>query len=355
MLKPTLIAFLLLGSGLLKAQYEAILNDPDVIWAAEIDLTFWIEPEFTAPDSVDAARNLSTLLKLSNTAVAPGDESNLLLASRVLQLLSDEKLPVFAHPDSLRPLTATERDHILNIKDTVSVIDPETGMESNRLVYNCWWPGSIQLLRLRQLLFYREQSDEFELYTLAFAPLLNRNYGSGSAEQYYRFIPFWFKMPPYRRKDAQKRLAEEPNINWARRMRTGTNMPYLDSLHPFKDFKQPIMQQYLNRLREDPDFKVRTGYDWEVMSAADRESYFNKVDTVVTFDPETYEEKLMVVKKHIKGEEVMKLQLVQDWFWDERRKYPIFQLYAFAPMLEKRDDEGNFRFNTPIFWRLARD
>ncbi len=353
--KYGVLLFFILSASFVKAQYEAILNDPDVIWAAEINLTFWIEPEFTAPDSLNSDRNYSTLLKLTNDAADPGDESKVLLATRLLNLLGDEQKQVFAHPDSLRALTPQERDQILNIKDTVTVVDPVTGMESNRLVYNCWTSESIQMMRVRQLLFYRDKTDEFELYTLAFAPLMRRNTGSEFSAAYVRYLPFWFKMPPYHRKESNLSLLDKPNITWARRMRTGTNMPPLDNLHPFKDFKRPVMQQYVNRLREDPKFQVRGGYEWNNMSTEAREQYFTKTDTVVTFDPETYEEKLMIVHNDLTGQELMQLRLVEDWFWDERRRYPIFQLYAFAPMETVRDQDGNPRFNRPIFWRLVRD
>ncbi len=349
------LLFFIFGSSFAKAQYETILNDPDVIWAAEIDLTFWIEPEFTAPDSLNSDRNYSTLLKLTHNAANPGDESKVLLATRLLNLLGDEQKQVFAHPDSLRALTPKERDYVLHLRDTITVVDPETGMESNQLIDNDWSSEYIQMVRVRQLLFYRDKTDEFEQYTYAFAPVLKRNYGSENADSYYRYVPFWFKMPPYRRKDTNQNFLNEPNITWARRMRTGTNMPKLDSLHPFKDFKRPVMQQYINRLREDSKFKVREGFDWEIISAEAREQYFTKTDTVVTFDPETYEEKLLVVHDDLTGQELMQLRLVEDWFWDERRHYPIFQLYAFAPMEIVRDQEGNPRFNRPVFWRLVRD
>jgi hypothetical protein len=252
-------------------------------------------------------------------------------------------------------LTITERDHILNIKDTVTVFDPETYAESNRVVYNCWSAESIQLMRVRQLLFYRDKSDEFELYTLAFAPLLRRNYGSVGQESYLWYTPFWFKMAPYRRKETQRAFMDEPNISLARRMRTGTNMPTLESLKPFKNFKQPVMQQYLNRLSQDASFKVREGMDWAVMPLKDRMHVIISRDSVITFDPETYEEKMVVIDNSMDGQEIMDLRLVQDWLWDDRQTYPVFQLYAFAPLEQVLDDEGNPRFKRPVFWRLVKD
>lgn len=159
-----------LVSSLASGQYEAILKDPDVIWAAEMELTFWIEPEFSAPDSVYSKSNYSTVLKLSNHAIDPADESELLLSNRIFDLLYDDLIPVYARPENQQPLTQRERNTILNIKDTVTKIDPLTGEASISLVYNCWWSGSMQQIRVRQLLFYRDKTDELSWTPLRLRP-----------------------------------------------------------------------------------------------------------------------------------------------------------------------------------------
>lgn len=346
----------LLGlSTTLPAQYETILNDPDVIWAAEIDLVFWLEPEFTYPDSVHAATCTSAQLKIINKATKPDDESELLMGNKLLALLFDESKQVFIHPDSTRPLTWEERAGRVNFLDTITVIDPETFMERNTVVRYCWSGESIKQVRVRQLLFYRQKSDEFELYTHAFAPVLQREYGAQGLEDVYWYNPFWFKMPPYSRKNPYKSFMTDKHITWARRMRTKENMPPLSSLKPFKDFNPPVMQQYLDRVVADPSFKVREQSDWKVIPLSERAKQISGTDTVITFDPETYEEKTSIVQHRLEGSEVMNLRLVQDWLWDERRQYPAFLLYAFAPLEPVRDKDGNLRYKRPIFWRKLDD
>lgn len=340
---------------ILPAQYESILNDPDVIWAAELDLIFWLEPEFTAPDSVYAATCASAQLKMINHATKPDDESELLLGNKLLALLFDESKQVFIHPDSSRPLTWEERAGRVNFADTVTVIDPETFMERNAVIRYCWSGESIQKVRVKQLLFYRQKSDEFELYTHAFAPVLQWEYGALDLESAYWYHPFWFKMPPYSRKNPYKSFMTDKHITWARRMRTRENMPPLNSLKPYKDFKPPVMQQYLDRVVSDPGFKVREQGYWNVIPLSERIKQISGTDTVITFDPETYEEKTTIVHRRLQGSEVMDLRLVQDWLWDERRQYPAFLLYAFAPLEPVRDKDGNLRFKRPIFWRKLDD
>jgi hypothetical protein len=72
---------------------------------------------------------------------------------------------------------------------------------------------------------------------------------------------------------------------------------------------------------------------------------------VVTFDPETYEEKVMVENHSITAESLYRLRLVENWFWDERKKRLKVQLVRFAPMLEVRDDMDNYRFDRPLLYR----
>ena len=344
---------LLLAHSPAAAQYDAILNDPDVIWAAEVDLSFWIEPDFTAPDSAYNQRNYSVPLKILNRTNEINNTANTLLAARLFDLLINEKHPAYSRPDSLRALTSYERNALINILDTITSVDPETFMEHTSVVYNCWSAESIQMLRVRQLVFYRDKSDEFEVYTAAFAPILTRNYGSEDSGAYYTFSPLWFKMPPYSRKEYQKTPnLDDPNISWAGRMSTRGNMPHLAGLHTLKDFKSPVIQQYLNRLIEDPTFDVKDGLNWKTISLADRKAMVSKTDTVVTFDPETYEEKTMVLQTNVTADDLMQLRLTEDWFWDDRKQYMTFRLYAFAPLLDRKDNEGNLRFKEPIFYRL---
>jgi hypothetical protein len=331
-------------------QCRAILDDPDVVWAAVVDLTFWIDPEFTAPDSVYAKSSHSTLLKAINTDPNPEQTGPLLLADRIFRQMTDERVAVYLHPDSLQALTAEQRHQMLNIHDTVTVIDPVTFQETTQTILNCFWSESVQRVRVRQLLFYRDKTDDFEVYTLAYAPLLRRNTAPG--EFYYFSIPFWFKMPAYNAKDAgHVPDLHDKNISWARRMITGTNLPSLDDLKPLKNLKQPVMNQCFSRATTDAKYEVLQGFDWKPLTPQLLTQQLMSEDTIITFDPETYEERVMIEKTAVQGADAMSLRLVQDWFWDERRSRPIFRLYAFAPLKKVFDDNENFRFLQPVFWR----
>ena len=357
LLPPALCQLLLLlFPASASAQYDAILNDPDVIWAAELTLDFVVEPEFIPIDSgvFYEQYNRSVPLKLQNANAATPDEEGVLLASKLLAWCTRPETPVYATPEDPLPLADTTRQSrirsLSSDNDSITVLDPVTLLASNKAIDNYLDPYSIRFVRVRQLLYYRASQDEFELFTVAFAPVFQKQYNFCTNCGYY-IAPFWFKMPPFAKQKKQKppRL-DDPGISWARRLTTRSNLPALDSLHPMKDFKRPVMQQWLNRLNTDPAYTVLST-EGQALTVPERRDLLVTVDSVLTFDPETYEEVVKVVREERLAKDLMQLRLVQDWFWDEKRRQLLVRLHAFGPLVEERDEEGNLLYKRVLCWR----
>lgn len=350
MKKRLLAAFLpFLIPAFLSAQYEQILNDPDVIWAAEITLEFIVEPEY-AGITVDSL-NSSVPLKILNAnpgEIVPDQNT---LASRLLDLAENGPWPVYLDPKDATPLSKAERLKRLFTFDTITVTDVETRLLKNVAVHNDLDPTQLQRVRVRQLLYYRAKTAEFEVFTLGFAPIINRTVSYGEVDVFlYSYTPFWFKSPQAKGKKAAYPDLNSRDITWARRLKTMANDVRLDSLRPFKDLRQPLSQELVSRFRDDPAYAA-VNSDWSPILPPERNKLIFKADTVITFDPETYEEKVEVVKSEITGQEIGGLRLMEDWFWEEKSKNLVMRLYAFAPMVEIKDSEGNFRYLLPLFWR----
>ena len=109
-----------------------------------------------------------------------------------------------------------------------------------------------------------------------------------------------------------------PGTGWARRLTTIDNMPLLDSLRPFKDTRRPVMQQWLRRITNDPGYVLLDGYDGVPVSPEQRSAALFRSDTLLTFDPETYEEATKIVNQDILPADIIQVKLMQDWYWDER-------------------------------------
>ncbi len=74
------------------------------------------------------------------------------------------------------------------------------------------------------------------------------------------------------------------------------------------------------------------------------------IDTVITFDPETYDEQIQVVRNDINPEDVKRFRLKEDWFFDEESSTLQVRILGIAPLIDKTDDNGNFLYEQPLFW-----
>jgi len=74
------------------------------------------------------------------------------------------------------------------------------------------------------------------------------------------------------------------------------------------------------------------------------------IDTVITFDPETYEEQIQIVRNDINAEDVKRFRIKEVWFFDEETSTMQVRILGIAPLLDVKDDNGNFRYEKPMFW-----
>ncbi len=86
------------------------------------------------------------------------------------------------------------------------------------------------------------------------------------------------------------------------------------------------------------------------MSIDDVQSMMSKTDTVVTFDPETYEEKIKIVHNDINWENVKRFRIKEVWYFDKETSTLQVRILGIAPMIDVTDNDGNFRFERPMFW-----
>lgn len=74
------------------------------------------------------------------------------------------------------------------------------------------------------------------------------------------------------------------------------------------------------------------------------------VDTVITFDPETYEEQIQVVRNELNPEDVKRFRVKEVWFFDEETSTLQVRILGIAPLIDVKDDNGNFKYEKPMFW-----
>ena len=74
------------------------------------------------------------------------------------------------------------------------------------------------------------------------------------------------------------------------------------------------------------------------------------VDTVSTIDPITYDEVFQVVRNEVNPEDVKRFRLKEIWFFDTESSTMQVRILGIAPLIEEFDDNGNFKYERPMFW-----
>ena len=74
------------------------------------------------------------------------------------------------------------------------------------------------------------------------------------------------------------------------------------------------------------------------------------IDTITTFDPETYEEQIEVVRNELNPEDIKRFRLKEIWFFDQESSTMQVRILGIAPLYDVTDDNGNFLYENPMFW-----
>lgn len=75
-----------------------------------------------------------------------------------------------------------------------------------------------------------------------------------------------------------------------------------------------------------------------------------RIDTVPIYDFDTDTEIYQVVKDELNPEDVKRFRIKEHWFFDTRTSTLQVRILGIAPLIEEYDDNGNFRYERPLFW-----
>lgn len=143
----------------------------------------------------------------------------------------------------------------------------------------------------------------------------------------------------------------EADILWEKRIwrvvdvREKMNLPFTAPESPlFKIMSEAAMEGELPVYStEDDKFTKR-------LSVADVRGMLFVRDTIVVFHPETYIEDVKIVENEINWENVKRFRIKESWFFDTKTSTLRNRILGIAPIIEERDEEGNFRYEKPLFW-----
>ena len=143
----------------------------------------------------------------------------------------------------------------------------------------------------------------------------------------------------------------EADIAWQKRItrildvREKMNIPFINPDRPFFNILlEAIENEDLVAFKgNDPKFRER-------LTQEDLDKIIFRVDTTVVFDPDTYEEEIKVVRSEINYEDIKRYRLKEMWFFDEESSTMKVRTLGIAPIQDVLDDNGNFKYELPLFW-----
>jgi len=313
------------------AQPEKILEDPAVNWAAEIELTLPADPlEFSANEDRTAAL---AVLKLT-TEYEPTLQSylNHSLNAKLWDIAENGDWEAFSNAELTRPLDDEELQQIISGPDTIVTVDQTTYEEKIQIAWDMRpFPHEARFVKVRQLLTYNDEKAQFKVYTLAIAPFT----GSEAPR-------FWLKVPETENFSPDT-LITRPDVTWAGRYVTNDASPRVSDFQVLKDETGPIMGRFFDRIMADTTvllYSNRT--DDAPLSADKRACIFSCTDSVSTFDPETYLEHVEVFHTELMPDQVVDLQLIQEFYWQDEDGLLYTRLIAVAPRHKFYYQEGQW-------------
>ena len=141
----------------------------------------------------------------------------------------------------------------------------------------------------------------------------------------------------------------EADISWEKRVqrvidsREKLNLPFRSQeLNLFTVLKTMITNGEITAF-SDEQFK-------NVLPPAEIEGKMIDMDTSVTLDPDTYEEKIVIARNDINWEDIYQYRIKEVWYFDKQRSVMDVRILGIAPIYQSPKDKEAGIPPAPMFW-----
>ncbi len=146
----------------------------------------------------------------------------------------------------------------------------------------------------------------------------------------------------------------EADIFWEKRIwrnidfREKINLPFTWPVDPFADIVyNAVVTGELKAYKPTYD-DFREGLEYPIEELLLK---FNRTDSLTIYDEETYEEKIVVTKTEFDYQTVQKIQIKEDWVFDEETSTMVVRIIGLTMIRDRLDPTtGEVLGQEPMFW-----
>ncbi|TNE64414.1 MAG: hypothetical protein EP344_03730 [Bacteroidetes bacterium] len=337
-MRPFILLLLTLSVSAVQAQYDDLLQNPGITWVAEHEADYELNPAYTA--NLESEYNLLEVIRIIGTrdknGLYPNSEANLpfYLSKEIYEGIRAGSFECFADAGLTQPLNTEQIQASLIWKDSTD--------ESGFVLENEYTLESFVTFRVRQVLYYSGKDRRLGARLLAIAPVAWVSDEYGNMIQHQPVL--WIKLPALTARQ-QRRFPKTANYALQTLMKDNTiSMDQVEIKKGSFDTKAWATQEV-----QSPKHKTLSVEVFEPLSPAALKAHIFTTDTVTSINDQGQSVIDRIIQQNAL-EDVQKLRLVQNWYYDERLHALDCRLVAVAPMATISAAGGLFEFDKPLFY-----
>jgi len=350
-----LCCLLLISSSILFAQdnVKELIASPDILWAAEIMSD--LNPDKTKKENREYKIScMSDFIKLSSTPLRPnseiyplGEGESHTLTHKIFNKEYLANSTVYSNSDLSTALTDKEKSKLLSYIDTIKIFDSVTKKTSKLVTVKIFDSKDVLFYRIKQLIYYNKKDTMFQAFPIAIAPVIGVFDDKGVRTGYAPL--FWIDLSSINKTDLNNN-----DLNWIKRTAYSTSlegeMKIVKETQPLPSVQKTFFDNLIKNSDKSLVYNVFATLGNGLYTPSEIKSLRNSIDTIITFDPITFEE-IVTTKASPFEEDFKQLRFVQDWIWDNKKQQLSIRFLGFSPIINRYDDNGNFLNSGPLFYR----
>jgi Gliding motility associated protein GldN len=332
------------------AQVEDLTQDKSITWIAESYNDFFANARIA--EELNEGRNKAKLIESYDFTEENAPE-NCGLQHAILKAAKEGKFSLYADGDCNKPISYDElclkdtivEENLISKKIEMRVVVHEPITAIHRLLF----------LRAHQIVYFDTQKVQFGLRTLAIAIMIR---AFNKEDQPSGFRPyFWIKANDL----LEKYNLSDDAITWMKtvELRNGVALAS-DNVKILKQINDsvpiaPLFQAVLTK-PNIPFYRPDSLPLWVKYTFAETQKLFIRRDTACSgIDPDPNQTKLTIINSDIYPTDIVGLRLIQNWYWDDKKKRLEIYLVATAPLKNVNNEAGEFLFRQALFYRRTDD